>query len=101
MRPVLDHRSYWLYRGMGMGVTSSLPPPPPPPGQVHRRPRTPSPCDSRIFSDLWNFVHLICIFFYYVRTVFLYINVLLHFLLLNFSSILVSFLCVFFMFIYQ
>ena len=58
-----------------------------PTGQFLRRPRTPSPCDRRMFRDLLNFVCSICKLFSHVWTVFLYVNVLLHFLMFNFSSI--------------
>ena len=58
-----------------------------PPGQPLRRPRTPSPCDKRMFGDLLNFVRSICELFFRVWTVFLYVDVLLHFLVFGFSSI--------------
>ena len=71
-----------------------------PPGQLLRRPRTPSPCDRRMFRNLLNFLRSICNFFSNVWTVFMYVDVLLHFLMFEFRAIcVVKFLShVFFMF---
>ena len=58
-----------------------------PPGQLLRRPRAPSPCDRRMFRDLLNFLRSTCNFFSHVLTVFVYVDVLLHFLMFKLRSI--------------
>ena len=51
-----DFLSTNILRGGGIGCHLCVVPP----GQLLRRPRTPSPCDRRMFRDLLNFLRSIC-----------------------------------------